>query len=164
MNPNGAGYDVYDLWDLGEFDQKGARRTHWGSRDELDELRQKSKELEVDLIWDAVLSHKAGADSTEEVWAVEVDRGGERCGTNTFEAERMNRLLRNSLKLLTISYEARQTARDSIAKADRGVATFRLSRPSARWHAVQSDEVAFSALQRHRLGPSGKRKGRLQAY
>ncbi|KAK5004112.1 hypothetical protein LTR28_009332, partial [Elasticomyces elasticus] len=28
-SPEGNGYDVYDLYDLGEFDQKGSRATKW---------------------------------------------------------------------------------------------------------------------------------------
>ena len=31
---NGVGYDVYDLFDLGEFDQKGTVRTKYGTKDE----------------------------------------------------------------------------------------------------------------------------------
>ncbi len=76
MNLQGNGYDIYDLWDLGEFDQKGRRSTKWGSREELHVLINKAHELGVDVIWDTVLSHKAGADATEEVWAVEVDKEG----------------------------------------------------------------------------------------
>lgn len=76
-NPQGNGYDIYDLWDLGEFEQKGCRSTKWGSRDELDLLLKQAKESSIDIIWDAVLNHKAGADATEEVWAVEVDKEGE---------------------------------------------------------------------------------------
>lgn len=75
-NPQGNGYDIYDLWDLGEFEQKGSRSTKWGSREELADLIAKAGECGVDIIWDAVLNHKAGADGTEECWAVEVDKEG----------------------------------------------------------------------------------------
>ncbi|KAB2571112.1 Cytoplasmic alpha-amylase [Lasiodiplodia theobromae] len=71
--PDGNGYDCYDLWDLGEFDQKGARSTKWGSREELRDLMDKAKSLGIAIVWDAVLSHKTAGDSTEECWAVEVD-------------------------------------------------------------------------------------------
>ncbi|GAA5976021.1 hypothetical protein JCM11641_003260, partial [Rhodosporidiobolus odoratus] len=27
----GNGYDIYDIWDLGEFDQKGGVATKWGT-------------------------------------------------------------------------------------------------------------------------------------
>jgi alpha-amylase len=73
MDPNGNGYDIYDLYDLGEFEQKGARRTKWGSREELEELTRTAKELRLGLIWDAVLNHKAGADYPEMRRAVKVD-------------------------------------------------------------------------------------------
>jgi alpha-amylase len=82
-NPRGNGYDIYDLWDLGEFEQKGARATKWGSREELDELLRIAKESGAEVVWDAVLNHKTGGDSKEETWAVEVDKEGacvENCG------------------------------------------------------------------------------------
>ena len=75
-NPQGNGYDIYDLWDLGEFEQKGTRSTKWGSREELDALMKKAREKGVDVIWDAVINHKTGGDNTEETWAVEVDKEG----------------------------------------------------------------------------------------
>ena len=76
-NSNGNGYDIYDLWDLGEFEQKGNRSTKWGSREELDHLLRRARELHTGVVWDAVLNHKQGGDSVEEVWAVEVDKEGE---------------------------------------------------------------------------------------
>jgi hypothetical protein len=72
-DPHGNGYDCYDLWDLGEFDQKWTRSTKWGSREELNELIAKAKSLEVQIIWDTVLNHKTAGDAKEECWAVEVD-------------------------------------------------------------------------------------------
>lgn len=75
-NPKGNGYDIYDLWDLGEFEQKGARETKWGNREELDELMKQARRLDIDVVWDAVINHKTGGDTTEEIWAVEVDKEG----------------------------------------------------------------------------------------
>ncbi|KAF2716120.1 glycoside hydrolase family 13 protein [Polychaeton citri CBS 116435] len=75
-NPQGNGYDCYDIWDLGEFDQKWARSTKWGSREELHDLLGKAHELGVECIWDAVLNHKTAGDATDEAWAVEVDSQG----------------------------------------------------------------------------------------
>lgn len=72
-SPHGNGYDCYDLWDLGEFDQKGSRATKWGSVEELEELITVARSLGVQVIWDAVLNHKTAGDATEECWAVEVD-------------------------------------------------------------------------------------------
>lgn len=75
-SPQGNGYDCYDLWDLGEFDQKWARSTKWGSREELGDLMGKARSLGMESVWDAVLNHKTAGDGTEECWAVEVDKEG----------------------------------------------------------------------------------------
>ena len=72
----GNGYDVYDLYDLGEFDQKGGKATKWGTKDELLKLTAKGKELGVAFYWDAVLNHKAAADHKEKCHVVEVDQNG----------------------------------------------------------------------------------------
>ena len=74
QSQQGNGYDIYDLWDLGEFDQKGGRRTKWGTKEELMTLSQKSKEVGIGLYWDAVLNHKAGADKKEKCMVIEVDQ------------------------------------------------------------------------------------------
>ncbi|KAL4966952.1 alpha-amylase [Aspergillus stella-maris] len=73
MDRNGNGYDMYDLYDLGEFEQKGARRTKFGSREELQDLVDEARRLGVGVIWDAVLNHKAGADRVESCRAVKVN-------------------------------------------------------------------------------------------
>jgi alpha-amylase len=73
MDPNGNGYDIYDLYDLGEFDQKGSISTKWGTRQELEDLVCQAQALDIKIIWDAVLNHKAGADFPESFEAVEVD-------------------------------------------------------------------------------------------
>ncbi|KIL67592.1 glycoside hydrolase family 13 protein [Amanita muscaria Koide BX008] len=71
--PSGRGYDAYDLWDLGEFDQKGAVRTRWGTKEELLQACKTAQQLGIDILVDAVLNHKMGADRTEVVRAVPVD-------------------------------------------------------------------------------------------
>ncbi|PWY90092.1 alpha-amylase [Aspergillus heteromorphus CBS 117.55] len=73
MSPCGNGYDVYDLYDLGEFDQKGSRATKWGTKEELQSLVAHAQDLGMGIYWDAVLNHKAGADFTERFPAVRVD-------------------------------------------------------------------------------------------
>ncbi|KAI6359413.1 hypothetical protein MCOR25_007068 [Pyricularia grisea] len=67
------GYDVYDLYDLGQFDQKGSRATKWGPRTDLDEFVRVAGDAGIEILFDAVLNHKAGADSTERVLATKVD-------------------------------------------------------------------------------------------
>lgn len=65
-----------DLWDLGEFDQKGTVRTKWGSREDLKALEKVAQDNEVLLYFDAVLNHKANADETEKCRAIKVDWDG----------------------------------------------------------------------------------------
>ena len=68
-----VGYGVYDLYDLGEFNQKGSIPTKYGTKDEyitaIDVLRKKG----IKVIVDIVLNHKMGADETEEVLAIQED-------------------------------------------------------------------------------------------
>ncbi|OJJ50069.1 hypothetical protein ASPZODRAFT_2117146 [Penicilliopsis zonata CBS 506.65] len=73
MSPSGNGYDIYDLYDLGEFDQKGNRATKWGAKEELQALGSVAQKLGIGIYWDAVLNHKAAADYAERFSAVKVD-------------------------------------------------------------------------------------------
>ncbi|KAK4204551.1 family 13 putative glycoside hydrolase [Triangularia verruculosa] len=70
---NGNGYDIYDLWDLGEFEQKGSAPTKWGSKAQLELLCKIAEGSGVKIIFDAVLNHKTGADYKEKVKAKKVD-------------------------------------------------------------------------------------------
>ncbi|KAK3387298.1 glucan 1,4-alpha-maltohexaosidase [Podospora didyma] len=69
----GNGYDIYDLYDLGEFNQKGSVATKWGTKEDLLRLSRTAEENGVGLYWDAVLNHKFAADHREKCKAVEVD-------------------------------------------------------------------------------------------
>ncbi|KAG6908545.1 hypothetical protein DXG01_004178 [Tephrocybe rancida] len=60
-------------WDLGEFKQKGTVETRWGTRDELLSACNIAKECGIDILIDAVLNHKIGADRVEPFPAVPVD-------------------------------------------------------------------------------------------
>ena len=67
------GYATYDLYDFGEFDQKGTVRTKYGTRTELEEAIKALHDNDVQVILDAVLNHKAGGDHAEKFQAVEVN-------------------------------------------------------------------------------------------
>lgn len=69
----GTGYDIYDLFDLGEFDQKGAVKTKYGSKDEYIEAVKAIKENQMQAIVDVVLNHKAGGDELEKIKVVKVN-------------------------------------------------------------------------------------------
>lgn len=69
----GNGYDIYDIYDLGEFDQKGSRHTKWGSKEEFTAFAHSAKRLGIRVLFDAILNHKAAADCSENVTATRVD-------------------------------------------------------------------------------------------
>lgn len=63
---NDVGYGIYDLWDLGEFDQHGDVRTKYGTKEELLAAIATLKEHGIRPIADVVLNHKANADGKEK--------------------------------------------------------------------------------------------------
>lgn len=67
-----VGYDIYDLYDLGEFDQKGTVRTKYGTKDQYLSAIQEAQQNGIDIYADVVLNHKAGADATEWVKSAKV--------------------------------------------------------------------------------------------
>lgn len=72
-SPDDEGYATYDLFDLGEFDQKGAVRTKYGTKEELLEAIKALHEHGLRVYADVVLNHKAGADYAEKFPAVRVN-------------------------------------------------------------------------------------------
>ena len=68
-----VGYGVYDLFDLGEFDQKGTVRTKYGLKEDYLQAIQALKEAGIQPMADVVLNHKAAADGLEKFEVVEVD-------------------------------------------------------------------------------------------
>lgn len=68
-----VGYDPYDIFDLGEFDQKGNVVTKYGSKDEYIAAVKALKDKNIQVIADVVLNHKAGGDDLEKFKVIEVD-------------------------------------------------------------------------------------------
>ncbi|MDN0118911.1 alpha-amylase [Yersinia frederiksenii] len=62
-----VGYDTYDLFDLGEFDQKGTQATKYGDKDALLNAINRLKEVDIKVLFDVVFNHKMGADEKEPV-------------------------------------------------------------------------------------------------
>jgi len=62
-----VGYGPYDLYDLGEFNQKGSIPTKYGRKDDYLRLIQACHGRGIQVYADIVLNHKAGADATESV-------------------------------------------------------------------------------------------------
>ncbi len=69
---NDVGYGVYDIYDLGEFDQKGTIPTKYGTKDEYLKAIRAFHDHGVQVLADIVLNHKMGADGPEEVEGYEV--------------------------------------------------------------------------------------------
>ena len=61
-----VGYAVYDLFDLGEFEQKGSVRTKYGTRDEYLKAIGEAQKENIQVYSDIVINHKMGADECEE--------------------------------------------------------------------------------------------------
>ena len=70
---NDVGYGVYDLYDLGEFNQKGTIPTKYGTKEEYLNAIKELKNNNIKVLADIVLNHKMGADEVEEVLAVQDD-------------------------------------------------------------------------------------------
>lgn len=68
-NTQNVGYGVYDLYDFGEFDQKGSIRTKYGTRTELETAIKALHDSGIQVILDTVLNHMMNGDSPERFTA-----------------------------------------------------------------------------------------------
>ena len=69
-----VGYGSYDLYDLGEFDQKGTVKTKYGTKDEYLKAIEEAHKNNIKIYGDVVFNHKGGADESEIVSARPVSR------------------------------------------------------------------------------------------
>jgi len=69
-----VGYGVYDMYDLGEFNQKGSVRTKYGTKAEYLAAINAAHNAGVKIYGDVVFNHRGGADATEQVNAIRVAR------------------------------------------------------------------------------------------
>lgn len=68
-----SGYDIYDLYDLGEFDQKKSVRTKYGTKQEYLDAIKAIHKTGMQVYVDIVLNHKAGGDEAELIRVRKVD-------------------------------------------------------------------------------------------
>lgn len=68
-----VGYGVYDLFDLGEFDQKNTVRTKYGTKAEYLDALKTLKAADIQALPDVVLNHRMGADERERVKVLRED-------------------------------------------------------------------------------------------
>lgn len=60
-----SGYGVYDLYDLGEFNQKGSIETKYGCREDYLKAVEIAQKKGLKVLADVVLNHRLGADDKE---------------------------------------------------------------------------------------------------
>jgi alpha-amylase len=82
---NEVGYSTYDLFDLGEFDQKGSVKTKYGSRAELEAAVKAAQAVGIQIYIDTVLNHKNGGDADELIDAIPVSIDNRNHDTGTVE-------------------------------------------------------------------------------
>lgn len=70
---NDVGYGAYDLYDFGEFDQKGTVGTKYGTRTQLEGAIAALHRNGIQVILDTVLNHKMNGDTLERFLAQPVD-------------------------------------------------------------------------------------------
>jgi alpha-amylase len=68
-----VGYDVYDLFDLGEFDQQGTIATKYGKKEKFIGAIQKAHENNIQIIADIPFNHKAHGDELEKIMVKKVN-------------------------------------------------------------------------------------------
>jgi alpha-amylase len=68
-----VGYGIYDLFDLGEFDQKGTVATKYGTRAELEAAIVTCHAAGMQIYADTVFNHKMWADAAENYAATPYD-------------------------------------------------------------------------------------------
>lgn len=71
---NDVGYSPYDLYDLGEFYQKGTQSTKYGTRAQYLRAINALHKRKIRVIADVVLNHKMGADILEDAMASTVSQ------------------------------------------------------------------------------------------
>lgn len=70
---NDVGYGVYDLYDIGEFNQKGSIATKYGTRKEYENAIKSLHKYQIEALADIVFNQRMGADEQEEIKAEEFD-------------------------------------------------------------------------------------------
>jgi alpha-amylase len=68
-----VGYGAYDLFDLGEFNQKNTIRTKYGTKDEYAAGVKAARAARLQVYADVVFNHKMGGDAEEEFEAIPFD-------------------------------------------------------------------------------------------
>ncbi|TRX59624.1 alpha-amylase [Fulvivirga sp. M361] len=60
--PFSMGYDPFDYWDFGDYNQQGSTETRFGSKTELQSLISTAHGFNIDVYADVVINHNSGGD------------------------------------------------------------------------------------------------------
>lgn len=81
-----VGYGVYDMFDLGEFDQKGSVRTKYGTKDEYLAAIRAAQAAGLQVYADVVLNHRMGGDALESARAMPYPQDDRRAPNGPMQA------------------------------------------------------------------------------
>lgn len=85
---SGRGYDVYDIYDLGEFDQKGGISTRYGTKEEYLKAVETAHQYGLQVYADIVLNHRMGGDEKEIITVHQVNEDNRKKNiSEVFQAE-----------------------------------------------------------------------------
>lgn len=74
LGKEGRGYDIYDMYDLGEFNQKDGIPTRYGTKEEYLNAIEKAHKAGIAVYADIVLNHRMGGDEAEQITVHTVDK------------------------------------------------------------------------------------------
>ncbi len=67
--PFSMGYDPFDYWDFGNYNQQGSTETRFGSKTELQSLISTAHQHNIEVYADIVINHNSGGDLEWNPWA-----------------------------------------------------------------------------------------------
>lgn len=145
-----VGYSCYDLYDLGEFEQKGTVRTKYGTKEELQHAISQLHQHQIEVYLDAVMNHKAGADEKERFKIREVnpdDRDEEISDTYEIEGWTLFNFPGRQGKYSSFVWHWHHfTATDTDAKRD-NIGIFKIQSEGKEWsHNVDSENGNYDYL------------------
>jgi len=60
------GYDIYDHYDFGDYNQKGSQKTRFGNKQELKNMVSAFKQVGISCFYDAILNHAGNGDMRDK--------------------------------------------------------------------------------------------------
>lgn len=136
------GYAVYDLYDLGEFDQKGSVRTRYGFKDEYIAAIQSMHDNDIEVLADIVLNHRHGGDEKEKVLARKVHpHNRKEFAGDQEEIETHTRFTFPGRQYKYSDFKWNQHCFTGISSDDGGIAMIQHQYTNGAWEDMLEDEL-----------------------